>query len=60
MATDNPLPRTEDAQVTELATLRALQAKLLAIDPDALSPREALEALYRLRTEVDTRPNPDR
>jgi len=60
MATDNPLPKTEDAQVSELAALRAMQAQLLAIDPDALSPREALEALYRLRAELDTRPNPDR
>ena len=28
----------------------AVEAELARIDPDALSPREALEALYRLRT----------
>jgi DNA mismatch repair protein MutS len=27
----------------------AVEAALAAIDPDALSPREAMDALYRLR-----------
>jgi DNA mismatch repair protein MutS len=30
-------------------TLSAVEAQLAAIDPDALSPREALEALYQLK-----------
>jgi DNA mismatch repair protein MutS len=28
--------------------------ELAAIDPDALTPREALDALYRLRKQLDT------
>ena len=33
----------------EVATASALEVRLEAINPDALSPREALEALYQLK-----------
>ncbi len=33
----------------EMAVASPVEAALAAINPDALSPREALEALYRLR-----------
>ncbi len=32
----------------------AVEALLSEIDPDALSPREALDALYRLKKKLDT------
>ncbi|MBS0376221.1 MAG: DNA mismatch repair protein MutS [Proteobacteria bacterium] len=46
-----PLPAAPDAAA-------AVLAELGAIDPDALTPREALEALYRLR-EVAARSDPN-
>jgi len=33
----------------ELEALDALREELAAIDPDSLTPREALDALYRLK-----------
>ncbi|HQY77506.1 MAG TPA: DNA mismatch repair protein MutS, partial [Rhodoferax sp.] len=35
--------------VTETATASAVETALVAINPDALTPREALEALYQLK-----------
>ena len=35
---------------TEAIAVSAIEAKLAAINPDAMSPREALEALYQLKT----------
>ena len=35
--------------VEEEAPVDALRAELAALDVDALSPREALDALYRLK-----------
>ena len=37
------------APVAEVASSSALEAAVLAMNPDALSPREALEALYLLK-----------
>ena len=34
----------------------AVEALLRAIDPDALSPREALDALYQLKNKLDKQP----
>ena len=39
-------PTAEDAEV---ARARALAERVASLDPDALSPREALDALYELR-----------
>jgi DNA mismatch repair protein MutS len=36
------------------ARTREVAERLARLDPDALSPREALDALYRLRGLVDT------
>ncbi len=50
---DDPVPATPEpaAHMADEAAGRALQmvAELAAIDPDTLTPREALDALYRLR-----------
>ena len=40
-------PRARSA--AEVPTPSAAEAALAALDPDALSPREALDALYALR-----------
>jgi len=37
------------AEVAAASEPSALERELAALDPDQLSPREALEALYRLR-----------
>ena len=47
-------PSTPDPE-TEPRAAHELDAALAAINPDALSPREALEVLYRLKT-IQTRP----
>ena len=50
--TDSPqgsLPLTMSSVVTEPDRIREL---LDEIDPDALSPREALELLYKLKSEA--------
>jgi DNA mismatch repair protein MutS len=39
-------------QSTELAALNALRHELNDIDPDSLTPREALDALYRLKAHL--------
>ena len=39
-------PAVEDAEV---ARARALAERVASLDPDALSPREALDALYELK-----------
>ena len=44
-----PAPTTAPAQRVE----PAIAARLAALDPDALSPREALAALYELRRLLD-------
>ena len=36
----------------ELARLEALQTAVAEVDPDSLTPREALEALYRLKAHL--------
>jgi DNA mismatch repair protein MutS len=38
------------------AALSAIIEALVELNPDELSPREALEALYQLRSRVATRP----
>jgi DNA mismatch repair protein MutS len=43
--------RTPPAPAGE-AKVDALREALAAIDPDAMAPREALEALYRLKAEA--------
>ena len=40
------------------AAAEPLQAALAALDPDRLTPREALEALYRLKTILSPEPHP--
>ena len=40
---------TQLAAQEEAATLAALQTAVAALDPDTLSPREALDALYQLK-----------
>ena len=42
----------DDREQLELEHLRALQEQLRALDPDTLSPRDALAALYALRAEA--------
>jgi DNA mismatch repair protein MutS len=44
-----PPPIPEKAPVTTDATAEALAAAVIELNPDNLSPKEALEALYRLR-----------
>ncbi len=44
-----PLPEPEPAPAAEPAPPSELQAALAALDPDELSPRQALQALYRLK-----------
>ena len=39
-------------QSNELAALNALRDELSDIDPDSLTPREALDALYRLKAHL--------
>ena len=41
-----PAPAAEDA---DAARNRAIAERVASLDPDALSPREALEALYELK-----------
>ncbi|CFN80995.1 DNA mismatch repair protein MutS [Bordetella pertussis] len=36
-------------QAEDAAALAQLRDQLVAIDPDSLTPREALDALYRLK-----------
>jgi DNA mismatch repair protein MutS len=48
----SPMPAAGLAQGPSPAAARVLEA-LGAIDPDALNPRQALEALYRLRGLLD-------
>ena len=43
------LPLFAAARPPEPAEPSRLESALAAIDPDALTPREALEALYRLK-----------
>ena len=47
------LPLFAAAAEQEAETVDALRAELTALDLDSLSPREALDALYRLKTMVD-------
>jgi len=42
-------PAVETAPVGEAPKVDAVRERLAAIDPDELSPREALQALYELR-----------
>ena len=44
-----PLPEPEPAPAAEPAPPSELQAALAALDPDELSPRQALQALYQLK-----------
>ena len=44
-----PLPEPDPAPAAEPAPPSELQAALAALDPDELSPRQALEALYQLK-----------
>lgn len=44
-----PLPEPEPAPAAEPAPPSELQAALAALEPDELSPRQALEALYQLK-----------
>jgi DNA mismatch repair protein MutS len=43
---------TEPRADQELETLRALRDQLAGFDPDTMTPRDALEALYALRSEL--------
>ena len=49
LVADLPLFAQAQPQASEPSVAEKLAAALAALDPDALSPREALEALYRLR-----------
>jgi DNA mismatch repair protein MutS len=42
-------PATTNAGEGEPSSTEAIAERLRALDPDAMSPREALEALYALR-----------
>ncbi len=44
-----PLPEPDPAPAAEPAPPSELQAALAALDPDELSPRQALQALYQLK-----------
>jgi len=46
-------PAPAAAQGDLFATLQPIAEMLRAIDPDSLSPRQALELLYRLRGQID-------
>jgi DNA mismatch repair protein MutS len=48
-AAEPPTPRSRAAESLELAAARELRSRLEALDPDALTPRRALELLYELR-----------
>jgi DNA mismatch repair protein MutS len=50
--TEGPPPQGERAQEATPGRHPALVA-LAALDPDALSPREAADALYRLKSLMD-------
>jgi DNA mismatch repair protein MutS len=43
-------PALPDPEPDAVREPSALEEALAAIDPDALTPREALDALYRLKT----------
>jgi len=47
------LPLFAAAQEAEVEAVDALRAELATLDIDALSPRDALDALYRLKSLSD-------
>jgi DNA mismatch repair protein MutS len=44
------MPEAEAGADPELETLLALRDQLAGLDPDTMTPRDALEALYALRS----------
>jgi DNA mismatch repair protein MutS len=52
LASDSGTREIEPSADPELETLRALRDQLAGLDPDAMTPREALEALYSLKSEL--------
>jgi DNA mismatch repair protein MutS len=42
------------APVAEAASVSAVEAAVAALDPDAMSPREAMDAIYQLKALVRT------
>ncbi len=50
LADDLPLFRAVQAPARAAASVSAVEAALAELHPDAMSPREALDALYRLKT----------
>jgi DNA mismatch repair protein MutS len=49
---ESAMLETEPRADQELETLRALRDQLAGFDPDTMTPRDALEALYALRSEL--------
>ena len=49
---ESAMLETELRSDQELETLRALRDQLAGFDPDTMTPRDALEALYALRSEL--------
>jgi DNA mismatch repair protein MutS len=52
VASASAMPDAEPSSDPEIETLRALRDQLAGLDPDTMTPRDALEALYALRSEL--------
>jgi len=52
LTVESVMPEAEAGADPEVETLRALRDQLAGLDPDTMTPRDALEALYALRSEL--------
>jgi len=50
LTVESVMPEAEAGADPEVETLRALRDQLAGLDPDTMTPRDALEALYALRS----------
>jgi len=49
---ESAMPEAEPSADPEVEALRALRDQLAGLDPDTMTPRDALDALYALRSQL--------
>jgi DNA mismatch repair protein MutS len=52
LTVESVMPEADSSIAPEVEALRALRDQLEELDPDAMTPREALDALYALRSQL--------